>query len=95
MQLRTTCEKHRSIPQSFPVRCVHTVAMHRPALLAKVRRLNFRTHVPDQTGLHLPSTILQNPNVIAGVVDSESFRDVAQGRLVPMGVCDTATTSEH
>ena len=62
-------------------------------LLAIIRCLGSVAHVVHFAILHLPSTILQNPNVIASIEDAEGLVDVVKGSLDPVRPGDTGKTT--
>ena len=61
-------------------------------LLTIIRRLSSMSHVIHLAILHLPSTILQHPYVIAPIENAERLVDVIKSTLDPVRPGDTGKT---
>lgn len=77
-------------PSSLDLETHHRIATS--VLLAIIRRLSSISHVIHLAILHLPSTILQHPDVIASIEDAESLVDVVKSTLDPVRPGDTGKT---
>jgi hypothetical protein len=58
-------------------------------LLTIVRRLSSITHVIHLAILHLPSTVLQHPDIITSIEDAKGLVDVVKSTLDPVRPGDT------
>lgn len=62
-------------------------------LLAIIRCFSSVAHVVHFAILHLPSTILQHPNIITSIEYAEGLVDVLKGTLDPVRPGDTGKTT--